>query len=115
MSKTCIAFNEAVDQSNAKEILSNAFNIPLNELKLMGAALYVEDPNTVKQSQLHTAVGFVIKLNNDTNVKPNTNELLSKIQIDGARIRIWPKCNWMVAFYPYVSCIGSLSYMIGAY
>eukprot|EP00483_Globobulimina_turgida_P011126 UN11147 len=114
MDKTFNPFKDALDKSNTKEIISNTFNIPINELKLIPASLFVEAPETVKQSELHTAVGFIVKLKSDTQYwKVDKDKLLNKMQIDLARIRIWPTCNWIVAFYPHLSWFDPLSYIIG--
>eukprot|EP01084_Bolivina_argentea_P007095 13358_1 len=114
MISTFKPFQDAVEESNTKEMLANAFNIPINEIKLIPAALYVEDPGTVKSSQLHTAVGFIVKLKNDTEYwKVNKDKLLQTMSIDLARIRFWPKCNWIVAFYPRLKWLDPFSFIIG--
>ena len=41
-------------------------------------------------------------------------QILKDLQIQNAYIRLFPRCNWRVGFYPFLSILGSLSYIIGA-
>eukprot|EP00483_Globobulimina_turgida_P007661 UN07676 len=82
----------------------------------MAAGLFFDNPKVVQQSRIRSAIGYVIPLNNQSHSKLrlNTNRLLQELQIENARIRLFPRGKYVVAFYPFFGFAAKLCYMFGA-
>ena len=44
----------------------------------------------------------------------NFKKILKDLEIENGYIRLFPRCNWRVGFYPFFSWFGPLSYIVGA-
>ena len=62
-------------------------------------------------------MGYIIPLGNEEKLENiDVEKLLDDLKIDFLRIRLWPRCSWLVAYYPYLWWLwplGFISYIIG--